>query len=347
VLDKEYVLNTEIAQKKIAAPENQQETYTGDQISYTKVPSNAVYSVKEYSQDEVINVGTYTVTFEIKTQHQRNYTWDTVDTATLTIVEENLIAVVTNTANVYYDRTTKAGVSVRFRNAAGETISLPANSYTITYDGLTDKPRYAKEYDVVISLTNQNYLIESSTTTGFTLEDSRTITGKFTILKARIFVDELDLGADHKHIYNGSDYNADGNFFTTHYSVTNQLNSGIIPLEYDGTDGYQVTYNEAAELKNAATYTVKYTLYGASYDNFIIVDGDNECTEWTSTVVIQAANIRISVTKSYTYTGSAQAVDIVLTNTSGTNVRPTNALSIQYQKGLETEFLNAGLYTVT
>lgn len=346
VLDDSYSLQVKIDQKRISAPGNQTATYTGQVIPYS-LSADAIYSIDTYS-DTVLNVGTYTVTFKIKQEMERNYAWDTINTATLTVTALNLVAVIGNTEAVYYDRTEKSGVTISFRNATGETISVEASSYTIQYDGASALPRYAKDYEVTITLANTNYELTSVVaTSGYTLKDSKTIQGVFTVHKARISIASIPLGEDHKHIYNGIDYNASNDFFTTHYTVSNLQSSGIIPVVFDGTNGYEVTYNGDTTIIDADTYTIKYALKGTAFDNFVIVDGNNELTEWTTTFEVEKAQIDISVTQEYIYTGNKQNVSITLTNQSGTNVIPQNPLTITYAKDTETDFLNAGSYTVT
>lgn len=341
VLDKVYQLNATINKFEIAHPEDKEVVYTGNQLSYS-VSEGEIYQILEYTGDR-INVGSCIVTFEIKSQYQNNYTWKNNEhIANLIITPSKIIAVVSHTEATYYDRQAKAGVAISFENESGEVIQVGSDAYSITYNGSMALPIYSNDYTVVISLKDSNYELLSSKTDGFNIsDDKRRVEGTYSILKARISISKKNTASD--LIYKGSDYNTNDDFFSSYFNVVNQRSTGVVPLS---STGYQVTYNNGESLLDAKSYVVKYTLIGDAKDNFIIVDENNELTEWETTIEMKKAKIEAFSNNSYTYTGAAQEVSLDLVNTSGTSVIPKNALSITYSKGNETTFLNAGIYTL-
>ncbi|MDE6656082.1 MAG: hypothetical protein K2J85_03735, partial [Anaeroplasmataceae bacterium] len=352
--NRNYTLGTEgyqiqvlVQPMELSAPNDIQLPYTGEEVDYP-VNANALYEVESYSAEH-IHVGSYTVTFKIKDTYKDNYVWlNDKNTATLEITPAVLDVVVKLPTSTTYTGGTHE-LRITFSNAGESYSMVKGTDYTLSYEGSTgtvSSPINADTYSALLTLSEDFTLGTTDLPANFSKTNDTKITGSFTISKASISV---TVAVDHEHYYSGTDYNADGRFFTTHYNVVNALTNGVFPKASEFEISYLGTNGETA-LLDASTYTVSYKLKGLGAQNYAISNGDSDIL-WTSTIEIQKAQVDFELSDTtraadYIYNQNAQNVIIKFNNLSGTTALPTH-YEISYKLGSTVcDFKNVGTYEV-
>lgn len=319
---------------------NSNAAYSGYTVTYK---NNDPSDDKTYTTtDTPVNAGTYTATVTLK--KNGNFIFDNNEgtgtlekTFTFEITKANLSITIAEAFSDgdkfvgsfvydgadYFTRLNSHSIENVAMGVTPSGSELTMNFYTGSSATTTSikSVKNADTYCIVFAFkdaaTAKNYNIQSVVANGYTLAaetdyttDATSVTVKFTVTAAKVTVNALA-----NKTYTGKEIKADITF--TNISE----GSDVLPASYSAT--YQM--GTGAKDPNALTageYTVEVTLTGTDAQNFVIVANETEAL--TRPFTVDKAVLTVGLKQIIeSYTGENHTLQAVFTNTSNTDVKPT------------------------